>query len=219
MKTLQDFYEEGAKKTKTREGILQAAYDLFADHGMEAVTMKEVADACEITVRNLYRYYPSKEYLVVDTAYYAFYTNELFEYNQFESHLTGIETLEWMLKSLYEKEKSDDVGLKVMSFIMYFDLYLTKMNEDHPAYQKYINTYRDEINQLGYGEMRKVLENGIADGSISIELKDVDFYIVFILQSLISIVMRTIVKESENPTINGSLVEKQIEMMIKHIGV
>lgn len=217
MKKLETYYNDGPKKTKTRYSILEAAYELFADHGMEAVTMKEVADVCGITVRNLYRYYPSKEYLAVDTAYYAFYTSELFATFDVEAHLTGIETLELMLRTLYNKERSEAVGLKSMSFIMYFDLYLTKVPTDHPAYQRYVTIYRDEINELGYSEVKKVLESGIADGSISIARKDIDFYIVYMLQSLISVVMRTIVKESENPTINSDLVEKQIEVMIEHI--
>ena len=84
--------------------------------------------------------------------------------------------------------------------------------------ERYVTVYRKHINEPHYNEVTKILEKGIKDGSIHIDASEVDFYKVYLVQSLMSVVMRTIVKEPENETINRSLVDKQIEMMLTYLG-
>lgn len=50
---------------QTRELILNAAYSLFLDRGYEKTTMEEIAATAEVGTTTLYRYYPSKDLLVV----------------------------------------------------------------------------------------------------------------------------------------------------------
>ncbi len=48
-----------------RERILDAAVDLAAEGGYDAVQMREVAERAEVALGTLYRYFPSKTHLLV----------------------------------------------------------------------------------------------------------------------------------------------------------
>ena len=56
------------KGAETRERIVQAALDLFEEHGFDETTMRMVADRAGVSVGNAYYYYRSKELLL--QAYY-----------------------------------------------------------------------------------------------------------------------------------------------------
>lgn len=54
------------KKQRTRQAIADAAARLFAEHGFDAVTLDEVAQAAEVARRTVVNYFPAKEDLVLD---------------------------------------------------------------------------------------------------------------------------------------------------------
>jgi AcrR family transcriptional regulator len=49
------------KKADTHEAIRSAAADLFLAHGFDGTTMEAVADAANVSVRTVFRYFPTKE--------------------------------------------------------------------------------------------------------------------------------------------------------------
>jgi AcrR family transcriptional regulator len=53
------------KKERTREAISTAAIELFVEHGFDAVSVSQVAEAAEVSRRTLFAYFPTKEDLVV----------------------------------------------------------------------------------------------------------------------------------------------------------
>lgn len=53
------------KKARTRADIQRAAYALIRRHGYAATTMNQVAEAAEVSPSTLFRYFPTKESLVV----------------------------------------------------------------------------------------------------------------------------------------------------------
>ncbi|MFI6983806.1 TetR family transcriptional regulator [Embleya sp. NPDC050154] len=57
------------KKIKTRQAIRREAYRLFRDHGYDATTVDQIAEAAEISPSTFFRYFPSKEDIVLTDEY------------------------------------------------------------------------------------------------------------------------------------------------------
>jgi AcrR family transcriptional regulator len=53
------------KKTQARARILAVALELFARHGLEAVTVEHIADVADVGKGTIYNYFPTKEDMVV----------------------------------------------------------------------------------------------------------------------------------------------------------
>ena len=53
------------KKAKTRALIREHAVRLCAEQGYEATTVEQIADAAEVSVSTVFRYFPTKESLIV----------------------------------------------------------------------------------------------------------------------------------------------------------
>jgi AcrR family transcriptional regulator len=49
------------KKQRTRDALVDAAFDLFRRKGFEATTIDEIAEAVELSPRTFFRYFESKE--------------------------------------------------------------------------------------------------------------------------------------------------------------
>ena len=54
------------KMGRTRRQIADHAFALFMTQGFESTTIEQIATAAEVGTRTLYRYYPTKESLIVD---------------------------------------------------------------------------------------------------------------------------------------------------------
>lgn len=54
------------KKRQTRLAISQAALRLFNERGFESVTVAEIAEAAEVSIKTMYSYFGSKEDLIFD---------------------------------------------------------------------------------------------------------------------------------------------------------
>lgn len=54
------------KKAQTRQALADAALELFLARGYDEVGVKEVADAADVSVTTLFKYFPSKEALLFD---------------------------------------------------------------------------------------------------------------------------------------------------------
>ncbi|MGW6523249.1 acyl-CoA-like ligand-binding transcription factor [Streptomyces sp. NPDC054962] len=57
------------KKQKTRERIRREAYRLFTEQGYEATTVDQIADAAEVSPSTFFRYFRTKEDVVVQDEY------------------------------------------------------------------------------------------------------------------------------------------------------
>lgn len=54
------------KATRTRQQIVEVALDLFIEQGYDATTMEQIAERAEVGNTTLYRYFPSKDLLILD---------------------------------------------------------------------------------------------------------------------------------------------------------
>jgi AcrR family transcriptional regulator len=57
------------KKIKLRRGVQREALRLFAEQGYEKTTVEQIAEAAEISTTTFYRYFPTKEDVVLDDDY------------------------------------------------------------------------------------------------------------------------------------------------------
>jgi len=64
----EDIGRREAHKRATRAAIKDAAMRLVAEQGFEATTVRQIADAAEVTERTFYRYFDGKAGLVADEA-------------------------------------------------------------------------------------------------------------------------------------------------------
>ncbi|MFI5054012.1 MAG: TetR family transcriptional regulator, partial [Acidimicrobiia bacterium] len=49
------------KKAQTRQALQDAAMGLFVQQGFEGTTVEEIAEACDVSPRTFFRYFPTKE--------------------------------------------------------------------------------------------------------------------------------------------------------------
>ncbi|GLW97632.1 TetR family transcriptional regulator [Microtetraspora sp. NBRC 16547] len=57
------------KKAKTRRTIQEHALRLFAEQGYEATTVEQIAEAAEVSPSTFFRYFPTKEDLIIQDDY------------------------------------------------------------------------------------------------------------------------------------------------------
>jgi len=62
------------RSEKARQAILDAAIELLIAHGLEAVSMDEVADHAGVSKATIYRWWPTKETLALDALYHEWDT-------------------------------------------------------------------------------------------------------------------------------------------------
>jgi AcrR family transcriptional regulator len=60
------------KIARTREQIVDSAIDLFIEHGFDDTTMEQIAERAEVGTSTLYRYFPSKDLLLLERMTHAF---------------------------------------------------------------------------------------------------------------------------------------------------
>ncbi|MHC3470450.1 TetR/AcrR family transcriptional regulator [Streptomyces sp. 7R007] len=54
------------KKAATRQALADAALELFLEHGYEKVSIRDIAEAADVSTTTLFKHFPSKEALVFD---------------------------------------------------------------------------------------------------------------------------------------------------------
>ncbi|AJP03552.1 TetR family transcriptional regulator [Streptomyces cyaneogriseus subsp. noncyanogenus] len=65
------------KKIKTREAIRSATYALVREQGYEATTIEQIAERAEVSPSTVFRYFPTKEDIVLTDAYDPVMVEEL----------------------------------------------------------------------------------------------------------------------------------------------
>ena len=151
-----------------REAMLREGFRLFAERGIEAVFMQEIADACELSLATVYRYYSNKLALVI-----------------------AIGTRQWQDYAEYAKARIQELDFDGMNsaelldyyFDFYIDLYqnhkeLLRFNQNFNNYVRHEGASREQlepylaaVGALG-GFFHRIYEKGRLDGAIRTDLPE-----------------------------------------------
>jgi AcrR family transcriptional regulator len=126
------------KKARTRASIQQEAMRLFAEQGYSATTIDQIAEAAEISQSTFFRYFPTKEDLMVQDDLDAFLI-EAFRAQPAE--LSPIQALRKAFLSVH-----DDVSPDVVAQERQRHALILSVPELRAAM---LNGFTDTINQLG----------------------------------------------------------------------
>jgi AcrR family transcriptional regulator len=92
---------KASKGERTRQHLRDCALALFAKHGFERTTLRQIAEKAKVSLGLLYRYYPSKEALVIELY------DELSQ--EFSARATSLPEGPWVLRFLHLLRLSIDV--------------------------------------------------------------------------------------------------------------
>lgn len=217
MSLLNEIYKESPTKAISRQNIVDNAFDLFSEQGFDSFSLPDIAEMSGITVRNLYRYYSSKEALITDVAYYYISTFNSTYPIVLDHSLSGYYQLRDILHKQIE-HKILSVGNHIMiTFIGYFDVYMTKSNIEHDAIKNYINVYAPLLKENLLESTKQALIKGVEDNTLILEMFEVDYYVGYIYHSLMSLMSRVAVKRYELEMQKYNFVQKHIDVLLHHL--
>jgi len=156
---------------KIKRKIPQLAFEMFSKNGIENVSMQNIADAAKIGFATIYRYYGSKEALVLDVAAkkwneYALHVEKM--YNKLNGEkFTAKEELEFYIDcyiDLYKNHK------KLLKFSYNFDSYISgqKVNKNLMSdYNKAISFFINKFHIVFIkNEKDKTIRNDIPEEKV-----------------------------------------------------
>lgn len=112
-----------------RELMLSKGFAIFAEKGIEAVPMQEIADACELGIATLYRYFNTKLALVL-----AIGTRKWEEYGEYVLAL--------------RKERNADAMTAAAELDFYLDFYI-ELYENHKDMLRFNQSFNNYVQHEG----------------------------------------------------------------------
>lgn len=165
--------EAEQQKASRIHDIVECSFGLFAEQGIESITMNEIARQAEIGVASLYRYFVTKEELVIQTAIYAWKMElEIFK-NVFSGEdyksKKGLEQLRLLLETFLEALVTQRPFFR---FIYYFDSYVKMENLKRDRLENYEEAIL-EIKKIAVSAIQKGKKDGSLgfNGGKNLELK------------------------------------------------
>lgn len=169
---MNDYPSGKAWKLAKEQHILETAFRLFSENGIEAVTMPEVAKACGIGRATLYRYFTTKLDLVVAIGTWKW--NEYIALHdasvpmEEQARMTGAEYLRFYLDSfldLYRNHRD------ILRFNYNFNSYLQHEAEAATQKQPYI-----QMVDVLHERFHRLCERGRRDGTLRADISETTMF-------------------------------------------
>lgn len=157
--------KDAIEMAEKNQRILQSAFTLFAANTIEKVKLTEVADAANIGIASLYRYYPSKPELVLAISIWAW--DKFINENPLpigEDNMTGAEEFEVHLNTFLDLYR---VHKDLLRFNQFFNVYIQSEDISINQMEGYL-----EIVQKLEEQFHFTYKKGIADGTIKAILSE-----------------------------------------------
>ena len=204
--------EKENAKTNRKNRILSSAFDLFSEKGIDSIAITDIAKKAEIGVASVYRYFETKDQIVINTAIWAWnkHAAELLPNvtgSVFDAK-TGYEKLETICKIFRQLFTDNYLFLR---FIYFFDSYIFRQEiskNNFDEYEKSIKFVKDKIIES--------IESGINDNSIKIieGYTASDLYYTM-MHSLFSMVQKLSLSQNLLTMNEEVPATKQIDLLIK----
>lgn len=216
MKELSEYYDESRVKSERRKKILEDVVPHLISGGINSITIKDVASEINIERRTLYDYYPTKEDLVVDTAYVCI--NDLSEQymkiaetlNLANGNLDSKRRLRIIMKGIAKviNEKYSEL----FNFITGFDVYYHHLDRDSNAYYRYAEVIKGFKTRNHY--LKEVIEDVVKEYKVSFE---VDELVEIVEQSFHSYLSRILVKQENSKRYDIERIDHFIDIIVEGV--
>ncbi len=203
--------EREERKEARREHIIQSALNVFMLRGLDQTTMKDVADASEVGIATVFRYFQSKKQLAIATAAILWKREfiQLPEYlpQEYEK-MNGISQFESLLGVfLYHYKKTPEV----FRFLEQFDNFIASETVEFDL----LNDVENSILSLKEPIFRAI-EKGKLDKSIREDF-NVELFYMTSMHTLMSIIQKLLIRGnivSSDSVVTG---EAQIQLLVAMI--
>jgi len=156
-----------------RKELVDIAYRLFCERGIENVTLQEISDNSETGIATLYRYFKNKITLIVEAA--ACKWNDFLEENSHRQpddfdNMTAAEIFDYYLDSFIEAYRKH---ADLLRFNQYFNVYINNKNIDPAVMEPYRNVtlwLKDYFHNM--------YEKGISDHTIKCDVPEEEMFSV-----------------------------------------
>ena len=192
-------------KQEKYQHILEAGFRLFAENGIEQVTMTDIAEASKVGRMTLFRYFPSKTELVIAISTwkwkeYITWHNSLLSAEEMEK-LTGAEQLKIYIGSFLELYRGHKDMLRFNYNFNSFLSYQKGTPEQKQSYQKLVDALSLQFHTL--------YERGRHDGTLNVDIHE---YTMF--SSVFHIMLAAVTRYAMGLAIvNESDTEKELMML------
>lgn len=195
-----------------KQSVLKAAKLLFAQNGIENTTIQDIADAAQIGVASVYRYFTNKPTIAVHAAIDLWKEwNTALEEAQFTGK-NGLENVEQLISAVIAFFSQNPDFLR---YVDRFDTYISSMEQipkEMIDYQNIINRKRPLIISL--------VTMGLQDGSIRPSL-DMEDTLNTIMHTLLCLAQKIFLRGNIIPQDSDTTSEKELlilkEMIINYI--
>ena len=201
-----DAVEMAAKNRR----ILENGLRIFAENGIEKVTMNDVARAAGIAVSSLYRYYSSKPKLVMAVGTWAWSAyveeNEKREAALGRPDRTAAEMFDFYLESFLELYRAQKALLR---FNQFFNIYMASEEISPEEMQSYLDMIHGLEVRFG-----KIYRKALEDGTLRTELPEREMFSVT-LHLMLAVVTRYAVGLVYNRNTDIEELQLQKDMLIQ----
>lgn len=139
----------GSKGEKTKQDIREKAYQLFAEKGFKAVTMKDICDRTGLSRGGLYRHYESTEQIFLEIVH-KFSDKQKNEVSaKIEQRIPAVTILEELLLKYANEMMDSENSLSLAIYEFYSNPAASK--EDHSLKKHYESSKSAWVELIDYG--------------------------------------------------------------------
>ena len=158
---------DALRKARTRQRIIEAAFQVFAERTIDAVNMTDIAKAAGLAMTTVYAYYSSKEPLVMDVSTWA-WDRYIKGHSGAWSSGTAAEMFEFYMDGyidLYRNHRD------LLRFNQFFNVYVQRERVTAETIQPFIGV----VDALA-GRFHAVYARALRDGTLRTDIREEEIF-------------------------------------------